>query len=90
MSMNTKVVLVALGLALLLLVSCAPRSMVKTPEVVQKVQPNVEVTPKTTTTVAASNIESSSANVEQIDKDLDTTELDSLDKDLTTIDSLDI
>lgn len=87
MSMNTKVVLVALSLALLLLVSCAPKQ-IPTPEM--HTAPSVETGTKATTTAAASIVETSSANVEQIDKDLDITELDSLDTDLAAVDSLDL
>ena len=77
-----KTVLIALSLALLLLVSCAPKAKVAPP-------PVAPVAP-VGTDQAVSEIESSVAEIEQLEQELDISELDQLEQDLAELDALDL
>jgi len=87
--MNAKIVFAVLSV-LLLLAACGPKPAAKAP--VQVVQPPAKLPPATvpaTSEAAVSNIETTSSQVDQLDKEFDTSSLDQLDKDLASIDNLD-
>ncbi len=73
---------------LLLLAACAQKAQPKAPAA----QPPAAMPPAAAQApdAAVSNIETTSAQVDQIDKNLDTSEIDKLDQDLAAIDNLDL
>jgi len=86
--MNAKIVFAVLSV-LLLLVACAPKAMPKAapaPKAPAAMPPAME---PATSDAAVSNIETTNSQVDQLDKEFDTSGFDSLDKDLASIDNLD-
>ncbi len=86
--MNAKIVFVALSIALLL-AACAPAPRPQPQPVVQPPAQVVQTAPATTD-AEVSSIESSSAQVDQLDKEFDTTEFEQIDKDLAELENLDL
>lgn len=84
--MNAKLVFAAISV-LLLLVACGQKTaMPETkPAPIAPAAPVTVQAPET----AVNDIESSSAEVEQLTQEFDTSEIDTLDQDLAAIDSLD-
>ena len=82
-----KIELIAVSLALLLLAACASRQMAA-PKIVPQTAPAVQ--PPASADAAVSDIEKSTADVDQMSKDLDTSEIDKLDTDLAAVDNLDL
>ena len=82
-AMQMKTAFIALSLALLLLVSCAPKSKAMPPAM-----------PKAPVSGAAdqavSDIESSVSEVDSLDKELDTSNLDAMDSNLAELDAMDL
>jgi len=76
---------------LLLLAACAPKPTIAPPAS----QPVIPATAPAaaapaTTDAAVSSIDTGSAQVDQVDKDFDTSSLDKLDTDIQSIDNLDL
>lgn len=91
--MKGSIVFVVLS-ALLLLVACAPKAqpMVQPPAAIIPATQPAKLPPAAmpaTTDAAVSSIETTSAQVDQLDKDFDTTSFDEVDKELQSIDNLD-
>jgi outer membrane lipoprotein-sorting protein len=87
-TMNAKLVFAAISV-LLLLVACGQKTaMPETKPAPIAPAPAAPVTAQAPET-AVNDIESSSAEVEQLTQEFDTSGLDTLDQDLATIDSLD-
>ena len=82
-----KTVLIVLSLTLMLLVSCAPKPTVEPLVPVRDVVPPVGPVAADRT---VSEIESSMAEVDELEKELDMSLLDELDADLAELDALDL
>ena len=103
MTMKGKIVLVAIGLVLLLLVACGPKEAPAPVEVIkeppakmEKKAPPVKETVEKAAVAApeeaseVSEIESSSVEIEELEEGFDTSVLDQLDQDLADLDNLDL
>jgi len=86
-AMQMKNALIALSLALLLLVSCAPKAK-ETPQQVVPVQEPPKAVGVATEQVVT-DIGSSVSEVDTLEAELDTSSLDELDADLAELDKLD-
>ncbi len=74
--MNAKIVLAVLSL-LVLIAACAPKERAPAPVVIAS---DADV----------SSIETTNAQLDELDKEMDTTSMDKLDQDLASIDNLDL